>query len=236
MELGECEMVAKRVRVGIWGSAAVMLLFMAGAGASEQSSKVYAGVSIGPSFSKYLSDSYDDAKRDLAGVGAYIVNDDIDKQSGALKVFVGMKSVSEFIDLQISLVSLGRYEAKGNVVGAMTGNFTEELDLSGVYLAGLLKVPVGEGRGSVYGKAGIGHAFGTDKSMINTNVLVSKETQKDDAGSVMLGVGFQYDLNERWGTQIELERYFVEAEDYNGVKSFSNMKIDLFTLGVFYRF
>lgn len=201
---------------------------------TEAPSKTYIGISLGSTSSTYLKD-------ELAGL---IPEHAIDTKDVGGKLFLGIRTDSPYFDAQFSLVNLGKFDVQWYEYEYLSGDSTSfdgSIKASGLFANGLLKLPFASNKGALYGKLGLGYAIvkqeatGEDISGGVTTYYAS-QSQTDTGLGFVAGFGISYDLGKHFGLQAEAERYFVPIKDDSNSDDTSTMKINLVTLGVYYRF
>lgn len=135
------------------------------------------------------------------------------REDTAGKLFAGWRFLRH-LAAEVSYIDYGEAKATSAVAGApATG--TTKVKAAGISALGIL--PVGE-RFSILGRLGL--------LQVNTRTQVSGAVsglEDDDETEMHVGIGALYQFSGAWGMRVEYERL-------------NDTKIDLFSLGVQYRF
>jgi OmpA-OmpF porin, OOP family len=175
--------------------------------ALAQDTGFYAGAALGQS-------SYREGCADfnrVAGTGGTAFT--CTREDTAGKLFAGWRFL-RYLAAEVSYIDYGEAKATSAVAGApATG--TTKVKAAGISALGIL--PVGE-RFSILGRLGL--------LQVNTRTQVSGAVsglEDDDETEMHVGIGALYQFSGGWGMRVEYERL-------------NDTKIDLFSLGVQYRF
>jgi len=197
--------------------------------ADEPTARLYVGINLGTAQSSYIEDAVE------GGISAGAEVDSKDKAAG-WKLYGGI-DINDYVAVQADVVSLGKITYKERNASGAAYHFNASSSAAGVYGNLLLKLPLAEGRGALFAKAGLGFVAveqKVDGSVGSSFSMMLSDT--DTAASFNAGVGIRFNLNANWGLVAEAERYLINIEDEDGEADFSAYKVNLVTAGVYYRF
>jgi OOP family OmpA-OmpF porin len=143
----------------------------------------------------------------------------------AWEIFGGYR-FSDYISLEAGYLDLGEVRTRltGSPVDIQdylnSANLVHPRSASGYELAGLARYPFDE-KNSVYLRGGILFANSRYKADAQTDFAKRSENERKS----FIGIGYGYEINDRWGLQLSYEKYRVEGEN-----------IGLLGLGVRYKF
>lgn len=163
------------------------------------------------------------ANSELGG-GLNFITDD--RRDNGFKIFGGYQFTDHFA-MEAGYFDLGQFgfRAVKDPLGALKSRTKTRgfnLDVLGI-------IPLSD-RWSLFGRAGVHYSEAYDRFQGIGDVVVTDTHRKERDTNFKWGGGFQYDFSEKWAMRIEAERYAIEdITDSNG-------KINLYSLGVVYRF
>ncbi|MDI1303232.1 MAG: OmpA family protein [bacterium] len=213
----------KRIRASATLGLAVLAGLASPFAAAAEDAGWYIGANVGQSRAKI-----DDEKitRGLLGAGftqTTIANDERDL---GYKLFGGYEFNRNFA-LEGGYFDLGKFGYKATTVPA--GTFTGDLRGRGINLDAVGMLPFTD-KFSGFARLGVIYAQAKDTFSGNGAVVVTDTDAKKNAANYKFGLGLQYDFTRALGGRIEAERF--RLNDAVGNKG----DIDLFSLGVVYRF
>ncbi|WP_292258030.1 outer membrane beta-barrel protein, partial [Marinospirillum sp.] len=197
---------------------------MAATPAFAEDSFWYGGANIGQSAAKIDSGSI---RSELEQSGALDVTEfDRDNKDLGYKIFGGYQ-FNQNLAIELGVFDLGQFdfEATTNPAGSLDGRIkVKGLNLD---LVGLL--PMTE-RLSAFGRVGISYAHAKDNFSSTGAVTTANSSTTEKSGNYKFGAGVQYDFTPALAMRAEAERYRISSD------SLSDGDVDLFSLGMVYRF
>ena len=141
--------------------------------------------------------------------------------------------VNENFAAELSYVDLGEvsYDASNEQANPANESFALSSSAAGPVFSLLGILPVGE-RFEVYGRAGLALMDVDGEAAATIGDVVTRDSASTTRSNFMFGAGGQFNISERFGIQLEWDRYVeVGSEDITGESD-----IDLFALGLRYNF
>ncbi|WP_194756384.1 OmpA family protein [Aliidiomarina indica] len=163
---------------------------------------------------------------DLLASGYQTLDFSTDRKDFGYKLFVGYQFNPNFA-IESGYFDLGSFEyvATTNPPGTKTGSLTFSgwnLDLVGT-------MPLTE-RAALIGRFGV-HEGKTNTQFVGTGAVnVLNPSHRNTGFDFKAGVGYQYQISDAWTFRIEAERFRMDDAVGN------NGDIDLFSMGIIYRF
>jgi OOP family OmpA-OmpF porin len=175
--------------------------------ALAQNTGFYAGAALGQASHREACADFDR----LAGAGTFSC---LNREDTAGKIFAGWRFLP-YLAAELSVIDFGEAKASGTVGGGAAVRATSSVTAAGISALGIL--PLGE-RFSAFGRLGL----------LQTRTRTQAQgavTASDKHGETEMhvGIGALYQFTGAWGMRVEYERL-------------NDTKIDLFSLGVQYRF
>jgi len=182
----------------------------------------YVGISVGPSRSHF--DELKMTQQLAPGFATTSIAED-DSDIG-FKAFGGYQ-FNRYFAVEGGYFELGKFGFTSTTIPA--GTLTNTMKVKGLNLDAVGILPITE-KWSALARIGIQHARTKDVFTGTGAVVVASPSAKESDTNYKFGVGVQYDFSESLGMRAEAERYRIS--DGIGGKG----KIDLFSLGLIYRF
>ena len=208
------------------------LLVCAGLGlaASANAEGWYVVVFGGEASSEGLDQDELDAS--LVGVGFDLQSSSLDDSDTGFGATLGYQ-VNENFAAELSYVDLGdvSYQASNEQANPANESVTLDTSAAGPVFSLLGILPVGE-RWDLYGRAGLALMDSEGEASATAGDVTDRISDSTNRSNMVLGAGVQYDVSDRFGIQLEWDRYFdVGSEEIVGESD-----IDLFALGLRYNF
>jgi OOP family OmpA-OmpF porin len=208
------------------------LLVCAGLGlaASAHAEGWYVVVFGGEASSEGLDQDELDAS--LVDVGFDLQSSSLDDSDTGFGATLGYQ-VNENFAAELSYVDLGdvSYQASNEQANPANESVTLDTSAAGPVFSLLGILPVGE-RWDLYGRAGLALMDSEGEATATAGDVTDRISDSTDRSNMVLGAGVQYDVSDRFGIQLEWDRYFdVGSEEIVGESD-----IDLFALGLRYNF
>jgi OOP family OmpA-OmpF porin len=183
----------------------------------------YIGANVGQSRAEIDEDQI---SRNLLGIGFTSVSISNDERDNGYKLFGGYQ-FNKNISLEGGYFDLGEFDFTATTLPM--GTLDGKINIKGLNLDLVGTLPITENF-SAFARGGLNYADTQDTFSGTGNVIVDDPNPSSRDTNYKFGVGFQYDLSESLRIRAEAERYRVD--DAVG----SNGDIDLFSLGMVYRF
>jgi OOP family OmpA-OmpF porin len=208
------------------------LLVCAGLGlaASAHAEGWYVVVFGGEASSEGLDQDELDAS--LVDVGFDLQSSSLDDSDTGFGATLGYQ-VNENFAAELSYVDLGdvSYQASNEQANPANESVTLDTSAAGPVFSLLGILPVGE-RWDLYGRAGLALMDSEGEATATAGDVTDRISDSTNRSNMVLGAGVQYDVSDRFGIQLEWDRYFdVGSEEIVGESD-----IDLFALGLRYNF
>jgi OOP family OmpA-OmpF porin len=208
------------------------LLVCAGLGlaASANAEGWYVVVFGGEASSEGLDQDELDAS--LVDVGFDLQSSSLDDSDTGFGATLGYQ-VNENFAAELSYVDLGdvSYQASNEQANPANESVTLDTSAAGPVFSLLGILPVGE-RWDLYGRAGLALMDSEGEASATAGDVTDRISDSTNRSNMVLGAGVQYDVSDRFGIQLEWDRYFdVGSEEIVGESD-----IDLFALGLRYNF
>jgi opacity protein-like surface antigen len=208
------------------------LLVCAGLGlaASANAEGWYVVVFGGESSAEGLDQGELDAS--LVDVGFDLQSSSLDDSDTGFGATVGYQ-VSKNFAAELSYVDLGEvtYDASNEQASPANESVALSASAAGPVLSFLGILPVGE-HFEVYGRAGLALMDVEGEGAVTVGDVTIRDSASTTRSNMVLGGGVQYNINDRFGVQLEWDRHFdVGSEDITGESD-----VDLFALGLRYNF
>ena len=208
------------------------LLVCAGLGlaASANAEGWYVVVFGGEASSEGLDQDELDAS--LVDVGFDLQSSSLDDSDTGFGAALGYQ-VNENFAAELSYVDLGdvSYQASNEQANPANESVTLDTSAAGPVFSLLGILPVGE-RWDLYGRAGLALMDSEGEASATAGDVTDRISDSTNRSNMVLGAGVQYDVSDRFGIQLEWDRYFdVGSEEIVGESD-----IDLFALGLRYNF
>ena len=189
----------------------------------EEDKGWYIGADVGQSAAKLDHARIDNA---LIGSGFTVTSIDDDDRDLGYKLFAGYQFNRNFA-LEGGYFDLGEFSFTANTLPA--GTYRGEIGVRGINLDAVGLWPLSE-RFSAFGRIGVTYAE-TKDAFSSTGLFITTSTNPEERDmQYKFGAGLQYAMTPALGVRLEAERYRVN--DAVGNRG----DIDLFSLGVIYRF
>ncbi len=208
------------------------LLLCAGLGlaASAHAEGWYVVVFGGEASSEGLDQ--DELDTSLVDAGFDLQSSSLDDSDTGFGATLGYK-VNENFAAELSYVDLGdvSYQASNGQASPANESATLDTSAAGPVFSLLGILPVGE-RWDVYARAGLALMDSEGEAAVTVGDVTDRVSDSTNRSNLVFGAGVDYDVNDRFGLQLEWDRYFdVGSEEIVGESD-----IDLFSLGLRYYF
>ncbi|MFO1389942.1 OmpA family protein [Cellvibrio sp.] len=182
----------------------------------------YAGGLVGQAQGQVGADEMNQRMESLG----YMAQAKVDGQNRSVWALYGGYQYSQYLSVEFGYVDLGtvRTRLSGSPVDIQdylnSANLVHPRSASGYEFALLGTYPIDE-KNSVYLRGGM--MFATSRYRATSQTDFAKRL--DDDKSAFIGIGYQYELNDRWGLRATYESYRVENE-----------RIGVYGVGLRYKF
>jgi OOP family OmpA-OmpF porin len=174
----------------------------------------------------------DELDASLVDVGFDLQSSSLDDSDTGFGATLGYQ-VNENFAAELSYVDLGdvSYQASNEQANPANESVTLDTSAAGPVFSLLGILPVGE-RWDLYGRAGLALMDSEGEATATAGDVTDRISDSTNRSNMVLGAGVQYDVSDRFGIQLEWDRYFdVGSEEIVGESD-----IDLFALGLRYNF
>ena len=174
----------------------------------------------------------DELDTSLVDAGFDLQSSSLDDSDTGFGATLGYR-VNENFAAELSYVDLGdvTYQASNEQANPANESVTLDTSAAGPVFSLLGILPVAE-RWDVYARAGLALMDSEGEATATVGDVTDRISDSTNRSNVVFGAGVNYDASDRFGLQLEWDRYFdVGSEEIVGESD-----IDLFSLGLRYNF